>query len=210
MLLGGIFLGLLTACGEKPVETVYHHLESAVELEVPFEEQQEPLQGAEKRENELFEEIVALGLSDMERISSLSKEALSSIDSREEMLEKEKESIEASIDEFKQIEGQQEKIDEELVDQLMELKEKMLERYDSYQQLYDTYKQAIDGDRTLFTMLTKEELTLDELQEQIDLVNECYEQVTKNKEEFNRLTNEYNEEKRDFYESAELNVRYES
>lgn len=200
---------ILSGCGEKPAETVYQHLEAAVELEAPFEQQQEPLQKAEARENELFEDIIGLGMNDLEQISSLADKALASIDSRVSMIEKEKESIEASYAEFAQIETQFEKVEEGLSMFLEDLHKAMDERYESYQGLYETYVEATNKDRKLFEMLKRENLTMEELQAQIDLVNESYRDVTEQKEQFNRSTDEYNEKKRSFYEAAELNVRYE-
>ncbi len=205
----GFILVFLAACGQKPADYVYKHLEKAVELEEPFEQQQEPLQEAEKKENEIFQEIVALGMGEIEEISRLADEALRSIDARAAMVETEKESIEASIEEFRLIEEQAKKVEENLNEQLIKLEETMEGRYKSYHALYEAYQDALEKDRALFQMLTEEELTLEQLQSQIDLVNDSYEKVSAQKEEFNRLTSEYNEGKRSFYEAAELNVQYE-
>ncbi|MFC0470590.1 YkyA family protein [Halalkalibacter kiskunsagensis] len=200
----------LTACGENPANTVYEHLEAAVELEQPFEDQQEPLQKAEIRENDLFEQIIALGMNDFEEIVQVADEAISSIQARENMIMKEKESIEESFQEFKKIEGEVEKIEDfELNDVLTDLVKVMQERYDHYQQLYDSYSEAIHLDKTLFEMLQEEELVMEDLQNQIDNVNEAYEKVEGYKEEFNKTTDEYNQLKREFYEKAELNVQFE-
>lgn len=206
----GVAVIVLTACGEEPTEIVYQHLENSVEHEQIFEEQQEPLHSAEERENELFEEIVALGTDEFEQISTLADEALVSIDSRVTMIEQEKESIEASYEEFIQIEEQVNNIEgEEARSLLDDLKKTMNERFENYQALYVAYSEAINSDRTLFKMLKQEDLTLEELQSQIELVNEAYGQVNEQKEKFNRSTDEYNEMKRAFYKAAELNVRYE-
>ncbi|WP_332693784.1 YkyA family protein [Halalkalibacter lacteus] len=200
---------LLTACGENPANTVYHHLEAAVELEQPFEKQQEPLQKAEIRENELFEKIIALGMDEFEEIVQVADEAIVSIQSRETMIKKEKESIEESYQEFKKIEEVEKIEDFELADVLTDLVKTMQDRYDHYQQLYDSYFEAINLDRTLFEMLQEEDLVMEDLQSQIDNVNETYEKVEGYKEEFNRKTDEYNQLKREFYKVAELNVLFE-
>ncbi|MDT8859193.1 YkyA family protein [Alkalihalobacillus sp. MEB130] len=201
---------LLTGCGENPAESVYQHLEAAVELEMPFEQQQEPLQKAELRENELFEQIISLGLNEFDQIVELADEAIASINARESMLAQEKESIEESYLEFTQIEEKRETIeDEEMVNLLNELAETMNKRYDSYQNLYGSYEEAIQLDQQLFQMLQKEDVTMESLQEQINLVNDIYEKVNNHKENFNSYTDEYNSLKREFYEKAELNVQYD-
>ncbi|KHF40848.1 YkyA family protein [Halalkalibacter okhensis] len=204
-----VMMFFLTGCGENPAESVYQHLETAVELELPFEQQQEPLQKAEIRENELFEEIVTLGMNEYEEIVLLAEEALSSINSRESMLLQEKESIEESYQEFLKIEEQLEDIDGEVLILLKELQTSMTERYDYYQQLHDRYSEAIQLDKSLFEMLQQEDLTMEELQEQIDKVNDIYEKVVVQKEKFNDSTDTYNELKREFYKKAELNVQYD-
>nr|WP_285890175.1 YkyA family protein [Halalkalibacter oceani] len=201
---------LLSGCGEEPAETVYQHLEAAVELEQPFEEQQEPLQAAELKENELFEQIIALGVNDMEEISELADEALASIASRLAMIETEKESIERSYAEFELIKPAEDEVeDEQLRSLLAELIAAMDKRYEHYQKLYEAYVTAAKEDEALFTMLKQEELTMEELQAQIDTVNASYEVVSKEKEQFNQYTDEYNEKKRLFYETAELEVQFE-
>jgi hypothetical protein len=205
-----ITIVLLTACGENPANTVYHHLENAVELEQPFEQQQEPLQKAELKENELFEEIISLGMSEFEEIVKNADEAIVSIQSRETMINHEKESIEESFQEFKKIEEAVEKIEDfEVVNVLTDLVKVMHDRYNNYQKLYDSYVAAIALDRTLFEMLQDEDLIMEDLQNQIDKVNEAYEKLEEYKKEFNKKTDEYNQLKREFYKKAELNVQFE-
>ncbi|WP_158318611.1 YkyA family protein [Halalkalibacter akibai] len=203
-------IGILTGCGERPVETVYHHLEAAVELEIPFEKQQEPMQKAELKENEIFDQIISLGLSDFEEIVSLAEEAIISIESREAMIQKEKQSIDESYNEFLNIKEQVDKINkDELITMLQELEDSMNTRYSNYNELNELYVQTLTEDRTLFELLKKEELTLEDLQDQINIVNELYEKVESKKEDFNTSTDTYNQLKRQFYEMAELNVQYE-
>lgn len=208
--MGIMLIFLLTACGNNPAEDVYQHLEAAVELEQPFEEQQQPLQNAEMRENELFEEIIAIGTSEIEKIQSLADEALNSIDSRKQMLDIEKESIEASYQEFIKIKEYKEQFEkEEVLSSLEELQAAMEERYQQYQLLYDSYNEAANRDQELFNQLKSEDLIMEELQTQVQSVNEQYEVVEEHKEAFNTATDSYNENKRNFYEAAELNISYD-
>ncbi|NEU29527.1 hypothetical protein GN156_01830 [bacterium LRH843] len=199
----------LAACGEKPIDAVYNHLEAAVDLEDPFIKQQEPLQKAELKENELFEKIVSLGMDDAEQIDKLAEEALTSIEERVSLIEKEKESIEASKGEFAQVKEQLELFDKETGKILNELIDYMNVRYDHYTTLYNNYAEAIKRDRTLFEMFKDQEGTLEELQAQIDLVNESYEKVAEAKKQFNRSTNLYNDKKKSFYEAMDLQVHYQ-
>ncbi|ARK31175.1 YkyA family protein [Halalkalibacter krulwichiae] len=200
----------LTACKEQPAEIVYQHLETAVELEEPFQKQQEPLQKAELRESEIFDEIIALGLNEMDQIIELVEEAISSIEAREGMVTAEKASIEESFDEFKKIEEEVDSFEDESLEELFQsLKESMQERFDHYSELHDTYMKTIHEDKVLFELLKDEELSIEELQDQIDIINDLYVEVEKKKEAFNESTDTYNQLKKDFYETAELNVQYQ-
>ncbi len=199
----------LAACGKKTVEKIYEELEKAVELEQPFAEQQQPLQEAEKKENELFTKIVQLGLANSEEIKRLVEEALASIESREAMLETEKESIALSFQQLERLHEYVERLDEPLATTLAEMIATVKKRYEAYEALYDVYRESLEEDRILFQMFLDEEATLQQIQAQIETVNELYERVDANKDRFNRLTTEYNEKKRAFYEKAELPVEFE-
>ncbi|WP_227935655.1 YkyA family protein [Alkalihalobacillus deserti] len=203
-------IGMLAGCGEQSIDTIYQHLEAAVVFEEPFEQQQEPLQKAELKENKIFEEIIALGLSDLDEVVRLADEAIVSIEAREAMVAKEKSSLEKSFVEFKKVEAEIENITEEkLVEMIQPLVDSMQARYKSYNNLHDIYIKTTAEDRVLFEMLKTEELELEDLQTQIDKVNELYVEVENYKENFNHSTDQYNQLKRDFYDVAGLNVQYE-
>lgn len=55
-------------------------------------------------------------------------------------------------------------------------------------------------------MFQNEELTLEELEQQINLINETYEKVVAANESFNKLTDQYNNAKVSFYKKAGLEV----
>ncbi|MFC0558775.1 YkyA family protein [Halalkalibacter alkalisediminis] len=203
-------IGALAGCGEQPAETIYQYLEAAVEREEPFGQQQEPLQNAELRENEIFEEMIALGLGDLDELTRLANEAIVSVEAREAMVAKEKTSLEESFMTFNKIETEIENIkDEALVSMVNTLAASMKTRYENYNHLHEVYVKTAVEDRVLFEMLKSEELELEELQAQIDVVNDLYVEVEKRKEAFNRSTDDYNQLKREFYEAAGLNVQFE-
>jgi cobalamin biosynthesis protein CbiD len=205
-----VSIGLLSGCGNSATETIYQHLEKAVELEEPFVSQQQSLQEAEEKEYQLYEKMIALGTEEMDELSNLSDQALESVSEREQLMESEKESVEQSKEEFDQIQSAISDLDrEDLQDLVNQLEEEMNARYSSYGELYDHYIAAIEEDRKLFTIIKDEELTMDSLQEQIDQVNQQYDLVHEKKEVFNQHTQSYNKLKRSFYEEAELDVHYE-
>ncbi|MEB1809912.1 MAG: YkyA family protein [Bacillaceae bacterium] len=199
----------LAACGNNPAENMYTHMEKAVVLEEVFEQQQEPLIIAEKKEHELYEQIIKLGMSEYEEIVDLSQQAIAIVQERKQLMDKEKMSIEAGYEEFLKIEPEIEELkDEELKNFALQLKETMTNRFESYQELYDEYDMALSLDEELYTMLQQEDLTIDELQEKIDEINEAYERVMEAKDVFNEYTEAYNEEKKEFYTLAELDITF--
>ncbi|WP_209123690.1 YkyA family protein [Alkalihalobacillus sp. BA299] len=209
-ILGVVMVLFLGACGSKPAENMYTHLEKAVVLEEVFEQQQEPLVAAEKKEHEIYEQIIKLGMSEFEEIVELSNQAISIVQERRELIDKEKMSIEAGYEEFIKIEPEIENIkEEEIKDHSIKLMETMEDRINSYHVLYDEYEKALNLDEELYIMLQKEDLTIDELQEKIDQINEAYEVVMKAKDEFNEYTEAYNKLKKEFYILAELDVTFE-
>ncbi|RSL31087.1 hypothetical protein D7Z54_22480 [Salibacterium salarium] len=203
-----VFIGVLSACGSTSAEKVYTHLEEAASMENEFEAQQEPIMELEQQEQELYEEMLSLGIEELEQIESLSEEATGYAKERKELLETEKESIEAAFEEYKRGEEQLDNV-EDVDEEAQAVKEAMNNRYEAYQDLYESYKTAIEKDIILYEAFTKKELTIDDLQAEIDEVNEQYSMVVENRDQFNKYTDEYNEAKDAFYEKTDLEIKDE-
>ncbi|MEK5443298.1 MULTISPECIES: YkyA family protein [unclassified Fredinandcohnia] len=200
---------LLMGClgGPTPEEQVYETLEKVVAVEKDFEKQQNPLVELEKKEKELYDKILTLGMKEFDQIVSLSNEALAIVGDRETRINNEQKSIEASKKEFQKVDAIISEIKEDSVkEEGNELVSLMNKRYESYEDLYTVYKEAIEHDKKLYEMFQNEELTLDELEKQINLINETYEKVVAANETFNKLTDQYNKAKVTFYQNAGLEV----
>jgi chromosome segregation ATPase len=203
-----ILFCLLSGCfGPAPEERIYTILEEVVTLEDSFKEQQQPLLELEKKEADLYNKIMDLGMKEFEQVVSLAKEALTSVEERESKIQIEYDSIMSSKDKFNEINEEIEKInDEKLLQSIQELKSTMEDRYKSYEILYEDYKKSISLDKELYSMLQKEDLEMEELETQITKINKSYQTVLEQNNEFNKLTEQYNELKIKFYEEVELNV----
>ncbi|PSL50853.1 putative cell-wall binding lipoprotein [Salsuginibacillus halophilus] len=198
---------LLTACGTSTAEEMHEHLEKAVEMEEVFEEQQQPLVKAEEREHEIYQEILSLGLAEMDEIEELAREAQELVEEREERIEQEYESLTASYNEFENAAEMVEDIEEDAVrSQAEEMVDHMESRFSAYESMHEGYETAIDLDRELYHMFLDDDLTIEELSEHIEEVNETYQQIIDDKESFNAYTDQYNEAKHAFYEEAGLDV----
>lgn len=201
---------LLAGCTEKkisPAENMYTKLESVVVAEEDFADQIDPLAELEQQEHELFEQIVSLSMNEFDQIVELSEQALKVVEERNQFIEKERKSMLASEEKFKEV---NEVIatfeDEELKKEAEELYSTMTKRYESHKTLYDSYKMGIQLDQELYEMLKNEQLTLEELESKINAINEAYQTVIAANDSFNELTERYNESKKEFYERAELEV----
>jgi hypothetical protein len=199
---------VLTACsGENTVEEIHTHLEETVELEEDFKDQQSEITNLEVQEQEIYAQIIELGMDDFEEITSLSEEAITVIEEREEKLNLERESIMNANESFVSIESLIEDIEEDEVRQKAEeMYNVMIERYATYDELYDVYTTSIGLEKELYEMLQQEELEQEVLNEHIESINESYESILTINETFNEHTTAYNELKQEFYEAADINV----
>lgn len=204
-----LILTILTACTQGPstAEQMYEHLEKAIELEENFAAQQEPLLELERKEKELYDEIIQKTSSEFEESVELSRQAIDIIHERRDIMDLEKESIEAAKEEFDKVTPLIEELDQEEAKETAEqMVEAMDQRYEAYLELYENYLQSLDLNEELYKMLQNEELTKEKLENQIEQVNESYDAIMAANETFNEFTRTYNDLKMKFYEQTELNI----
>lgn len=202
---------ILSGCVKSTtVDEIHALLESVVELERPFEEQQDPLVELEKDEKEIYSQIIALGMKEFDKIVSLSNEALQIVEKRREHMELEEESIQASKNEFEKLIPLIDELkDEELKKKANELNETMMERYKTHDTLYDNYIKGLEYDTELYQMFQKEDLSLEQLEGQITKINETYKVVLDSNKTFNEYTKKYNDIKFEFYKQAGIEASEE-
>ena len=201
---------ILTACNnESASEKIYTHLEEAVQLEKEFEDQQDLITDLEVKEQEIYSEIIDLGMEEYNQIVELADEAIEIIHERKTLIEKEKNSIEASQEEFRKIEPLLEEYEDgKTKDKGKEMFEVMINRYTSYEKLNKEYINSLEKEEKLYELLKDEDLEQDQLTNQINKINDSYQQVLKANDAFNSYTVQYNDLKREFYELAEIEVNY--
>lgn len=205
-LLVAMFLAL-AGCTRSPEEKIYQILESVVAQEEKFEEQQKPLAELEKKDHELYEQIMQLGMKEFNKIVELSEEGLKIVEERQAHIEKERESIEDSKKQFQDIRPLIDKLEDKKAAELGEkLYKTMTDRYKFHDELYEHYKKGLQLDKELYTMFQKEDLTYEKLEQQIEKINEAYQKVLEANEKFNEETKKYNELKIEFYKAAGINI----
>ncbi|HEY4552122.1 MAG TPA: YkyA family protein [Bacillaceae bacterium] len=197
---------IIAGCS-SPEENIYSILEETAVKEKDFENQQKPLAGLEEQEKKLFDQIMALGMKDFEKINTLTDEALENLDKREELIDKEQAAIEASKKEFEKLDGSITKLKEEdLKKQAADLQDLMDKRFKSHDALYSSYKKGLEEDRKLYKLLQDKDLKLEQLESQIASSNKAYESIFKANKEFNELTALYNDAKTKFYQNSGINI----
>lgn len=201
---------LLVSCSnDKSVsQKIFKHAEKAAQLENGFNNQQKPLLDAEKKEQSLYNQIIALDMSKYNKIVTLSNEALDSIKHREDLLSKEKKSIDDAYKEFQKVKPLiSELSNKDLKAKANTLYTSMVNRYKTYQNLHDAYQTSLSEDKKLYNMLKDKNLSIDTLQKQIDTVNKSYKTINDDKDKFNKYTGTFNKEKKDFYKAAGINIK---
>lgn len=204
---GVIFL--LSGCmgGTTPEEMVYNTLEDTVKKEQTLKETQEPLTKLEEEEQELFDQAIGLSMKEIDQIRKIADQALENISEREDLIKKEASSMEAAEEAFQAAESSIEEIEQEqLRKEAEELASTMDERFKAHASMTDSYLKSLSSDRELYEMLKKEDLTMEELQAQIEKINANYQATMEYNKTYNQLTEEVNTSKLSFYENAKIDV----
>ncbi|WP_062105262.1 YkyA family protein [Bacillus niameyensis] len=201
-----ILIMMMTACS-SPEDNIYQIIEETAVKEVDFEKQQEPMKELEIKEKELFDQIMELGMKELDEIQQLADDALANLDEREKLLTKEQEAINQSKEEFEKASTEISKIkDDKLKNEALELDKLMKTRFNAYESLNEAYLNGLAEDRKIYDMVKKEDLKLEDLEKQIEASNKAYEAVLISNEEFNEATEKFNAAKLDFYKAAGFKI----
>jgi len=201
----------LAACsGDSVTNTMYEHLEKSVELEEPFIESQQQLISLDSKEQEIYGQLIELSADEMDKVNELADEAITTINDRKEILAEELTIMSEANEEFSNVKELVEKLKEDdQIEKAEKLVDTMEKRYATFKELNEISVSSLDENEKLYQLFKNEELTEEELKEQITAVNEVYDQETELSNNFNQLTEQYNQEKREFYESTDLNIVFE-
>ncbi|MCM2533550.1 YkyA family protein [Neobacillus pocheonensis] len=200
---------LLSGClnQKTPVEKMYDVLEKVVSAEKGFEEQQEPLVSLEKKEKEIYDQMIGLEMKQFDQLVKLSDEAILMANQRKNHMEKETSSLKKSEQEFKQVSGIINTIDDPALKKMTnELYTTMIKRYRAHDVLFKDYSEALKYDNELYLMFKNKNIPIQDLETQVNKLNKAYQKVYEANENFNNLTKQYNEKKLEFYKKAGLKV----
>ncbi len=185
------------------MEEIADVLEHTVSLEEGFNNQQEPLIKLEKKEADIYQQVIHLGMKEQDQIVKLADEALNSVAKREELMEAETKSIKQSKKEFKKIATLKTQLEDTKLSKIIkELDDIMQERYQVHDVLYKEYKDALEHDKKLYQMFKNKDVQLNELEQQVKVINSNYKNIKATNLTFNQLTEQFNIKKSTFYKKA--------
>lgn len=198
---------IVTGCSltQSTGEKIHKQIENSASIEDEFEKVQKPIVKAEQHEKELYGKMIDLDLKKYKEITKLSDEATASANKRQDMIMKEKKSIDKAYDAFKEAEPEMKKLDKKQAKNDADLLvETMKKRHDTFGKLYKNYQDSLDADLKLYDLFKKKDLKIEELQGQLEKVNQFYQGVNTNKEAFNKATKKFNEVKESLYAHADI------
>lgn len=202
-------LFLISGCLNQKTtpEKMYEVMEKVVNAENAFEKQQDPLVLAEKKEKELYDQIISLGMKEFDQIVKLADEALLLVEERKKLMDLETKSIIKSKEQFVELSPYINKLeDPSMKKDAKNLYEVMMERYNLHDELEQSYSKALQYDQELYQLFKSKELTINQIEDQINKINKIYEDVYKLNEKFNEQTKKYNDLKLQFYEEAGFKI----
>ncbi|WLV25631.1 YkyA family protein [Aciduricibacillus chroicocephali] len=206
---GTILIVFLAACGGSPAEKMHKNMEESVGIEKKAADVQDKIISLEKKEKQSYDKLISLDDHKMKEIKKLSNDAKSNIDKRRVLVKEEKEIMNDSKENFQKIEGQ--------IDKLKTKKEKvkakamhkaMMERYKLYGKLNKAYKRSLADEKEMYSLLAKKDATHDQVKNVIEKVNKSYDKLVQANKSFNVQTEKYNDFKKAFYKTTDLDVSY--
>lgn len=200
---------LLAACGGSPAEKMHKNMEKSVEVEDEASGVQKNIIDLEKEEKKHYDEIVGLGDKEMTKIKKISDEAKSNIEKRNDLIKKEKEIMDNSKEAFDKVKDQIDKLDSDKEkEKAKKMYDAMEKRYKIYDKLNKTYKSSLSDEKKMYNMFAAKDSEYDGVMKQIEKVNNSYSELVDTNKEFNEQTKKYNELKKSFYKSTDLEIKY--
>ncbi|MGG0516465.1 YkyA family protein [Bacillus pseudomycoides] len=200
---------LLSGClGQKPEANLYVAFENAAKQEKTMYEDTKKLAELEKQGQELYTQITLEGKENNQVVKEKLDQAVTNINDREKVLEKEKATLENAQNEVKSVDKYIKKLeDKKLQEQAEKVQDMYKNRAESFKKLHDDYKNSLQLEQELYKMLQAKDEKLKSIQEKVKTVNQSYEQIHSDQDRFNTYTNEYNQNKLAFYKQANINIK---
>ncbi|MGG5805766.1 MULTISPECIES: YkyA family protein [Bacillus cereus group] len=208
-LITALSVTLLSGClGQKPEANLYVAFENAAKQEKTMYEDTKKLAELEKQGQELYTQITLEGKENNQVVKEKLDQAVTNINDREKVLEKEKATLENAQNEVKSVDKYIKKLeDKKLQEQAEKVQDMYKNRAKSFKKLHDDYKNSLQLEQELYKMLQAKDEKLKSIEEKVKTVNQSYEQIHSDQDSFNTYTKEYNQNKLAFYKQANINIK---
>lgn len=194
---------VLSACG-SPEGSIQNHWSEAAGAEEGFPEKDEELTELAQQEQNVFENLTSYENDEQKKIGSSVEEAVSSVNERKELMEKELEEINQAYEEAMEADEPIENLEnEETTEKAKQAQQAMEKRNEAFNGVHDAYMEAADKEIDMYESFNDENLELEALESQLDTINSSYEEVDSYRETFNTETKAFNEAKNKFGEMTE-------
>lgn len=192
---------VLQACQTaEPEQEMIGLFEQIAKLEENMSDANESLIRLEERQTDLYEQMMSLGLKRFDEVSKLAKEAQAVVEQRQKYLEDEH----AQTGRAKKLLSPLNRYVEQLPDEAIKARarrliETMEQRYAQYETVYAHYQKALALEKQLYRLFLQPNVTLEELQKQVEEMNQAYSEMVAANERLNGSTAQYNEAKKQLH-----------
>ncbi|SDW01608.1 Putative cell-wall binding lipoprotein [Marinococcus luteus] len=194
---------VLSACG-SPQGSIQDHWSEAAGAEEDFPEMDEELTELAQEEQNVFENLTSYENDEQKKIESSVEEAVSSVNERKELMEKEREEINQAYGEAMEADEPIENLEnEKMTEKAKQAQQAMEKRNEAFNGVHEAYMEAADKEIDMYESFNDEDLELEAIEEQLDTINSSYEEVESYRETFNTETKAFNEAKNAFGEMTE-------
>lgn len=193
---------VLSGCtfGASAHEQLSEALSSIYEEEKGYRDAQKELASLEKKEQETFNEVMALTQEDTEKVQTLVSELNDSVEQRLALLEEEKQSMKNAEEKVSAIEDVASEVkDDKSKTSIKELDKALDDRYAAHDKVSTEYEALTEKQTVLYEMLLNEETKQEDLQKQVAEVNSQNDKVQEAIQTFNDSTIAINELKSNVY-----------
>lgn len=200
---------VLSGCvGSKSEQELYTIFEKAATQEKAMFQQTASFDSLGQKDKELYSKILQQGKDSNVSVQPMISEALQILDQRQKTLDAEKDTLNNAQKEMKDADSKTNHMENgKLKDQAKQIEKLYKDRYDSFMQMYDSYKKAIQSEKELYSMLQTKDEKLKSINDKVKETNGLYKDAEDKIDQFNNATKDYNKEKVDFYQAANIKVK---
>ncbi|MEN1967520.1 YkyA family protein [Lentibacillus sp. N15] len=206
-----LLIAMVSGChaDEKQAAEIYKKMEKSASLEEEFAANQKELDENREKEQAVYEELIALDITDADTIEQKLRDAQKYTDSQQQLLEDTKQNFQTAYKHSTKVEVNLKKIrDSKQKKQVTKLLKLMNDRKQLIDSFFAEYQDQLDRQKTFYQQLEDKKFSADKLDQQIETMNEQSQEMEKLIQQFNQSTKQYNQTEEAYYKLAGLNQKH--